>query len=786
MVVSHDTTAYHRITMSTAAPVENYRPHTSHWGAFRARTENGELVVESYARDPDPSPILQNIPAALTSPARVARPAVRRGWLENGPKSSSRRGRDEFVEVSWEKAFELVAGELKRVREAHGPEALYAGSYGWASAGCFHTAQSQLHRLLNLHGGFVKSVNSYSAGCATVLLPRILGNYDQVSQRNVTWPSIVEHTELIVAFGGMALKNSAVGGGNVGRHVVRENLMAAHKRGCRFLLVSPLRDDFPAEAEADWQTIVPGTDTALMLGIAHTLVSEKLHDRDFLARYCVGFAEFEAYLMGAKDGEAKDPAWAAAICGIPVDRIRALARQMAGRRTLITVSQSMQRAEHGEQPIWMAVTLAAMLGQIGLPGGGFFYAIGSMANIGKLVVDAPVPNFPKGRNPITRYIPVARISDMLLNPGQPYDYDGHKLVYPDIRIVYWVGGNPFHHHQDLNRLRRAFARPETIIVHECAWTATARHADIVLPSTVTMEREDIGASPNDPLISAMHRLAEPYAEARDDFAICSGIARHLGLEKEFTDGRDAKAWIRHIYDTARAQWTQRKIATPDFDTFWEEGELELPVVADTGGLIASFRENPEKSPLMTPSGKVEIFSETIAGFGYDDCPGHPVWLPWVEGAGSAMQKRFPLFLISNQPATRLHSQLDFGAHSQASKIKGREPVRLNPADAAARGVRDGDVVRLFNDRGSCLAGAVLSEEVGPGVVQLSTGAWYDPDDRESEQALCVHGNPNVLTRDAGTSRLTQGCTGQLTLVDFERYAGALPPIRAFQPPVALP
>ena len=144
--------------------------------------------------------------------------------------------------------------------------------------------------------------------------------------------------------------------------------------------------------------------------------------------------------------------------------------------------------------------------------------------------------------------------------------------------------------------------------------------------------------------------------------------------------------------------------------------------------------------------------------------------------------RFPLQLVANQPATRLHSQLDFGATSLASKIKGREPVRIHPQDAAARGISDGDIVRLYNDRGACLAGAVLSEALRPGVVQLSTGAWYDPEDPGAEKPLCVHGNPNVLTRDAGTSRLAQGCTGQLCLVEIERYEGPPPPVRAFDPP----
>src|SRR5207245_7374398 len=192
--------------------------------------------------------------------------------------------------------------------------------------------------------------------------------------------------------------------------------------------------------------------------------------------------------------------------------------------------------------------------------------------------------------------------------------------------------------------------------------------------------------------------------------------------------------------------------------------------------------DPLAAPLPTPSGRIEIASPAIAGFGYADCPGHPAWLPPVEGAGSPEAARFPLLLVANQPATRLHSQLDFGATSLASKIDGREPVRIHPQDAAARGIGDGNIVRLYNDRGACLAGAVLSDALRPGVVQLSTGAWYDPEDPAAGTPFCVHGNPNVLTRDAGTSRLAQGCTGQLTLVEIERFDGRLPPIKAFEPP----
>jgi len=735
-----------------------------------------------HPRDPDPSALLGNIPASASHRARIARPVIRRGWIEQGPGPDDRRGSDEFVAVSWPAALDHVAGELRRIYATHGPRAVFGGSYGWASAGRFHDAQHQLHRFLNCAGGYVRSVNSYSSGAATVILPHVIGPQSAVAGNNVSWAELVAASELVLAFGGMALKNNDVGGGGTSGHVARGNLRAARERGAEFHLVGPLRDDLPDFVEAVWHPIRPGTDVALMLGLAHALVGERLHDRAFLNRYCVGWEVFEDYLLGRGDGQPKDPAWAAVICGLDAGEIVALARRCVGRRTLVTCSQSLQRAEHGEQPLWMGVVLAAMLGRIGHEGCGFAYALGSTSNTGKPPLAVPLPTVPIGRNSVADFIPVARICHMLLHPGKKFDYDGRRLTYPDIRLLYWAGGNPFHHHQDLGRLRRGFARPDTVIVHDSVWTATARHADIVLPATITLEREDIGAAAGDPLIVAMHRVVEPYEEARDEYDIFTALAERLGFAKAFTEGRTARQWLEQIYEPTRRALAEGGVNAPDFVQFWEDGELVLPVRPEDGGIIRDFRRNPEAAPLPTPSGKIEIASATIGGFGYPDCPGHPTWLPPEEGFGTPAAARFPLQLIANQPRTRLHSQLDFGATSLAAKIDGREPVRIHPQDAAARGIGEGDIVRLYNDRGACLAGAVLSEALRPGVVQLATGAWYDPEDPAAGRPFCVHGNPNVLTRDAGTSRLAQGCTGQLALVEIERFDGPLPPIRAFDPP----
>jgi biotin/methionine sulfoxide reductase len=321
-----------------------------------------------------------------------------------------------------------------------------------------------------------------------------------------------------------------------------------------------------------------------------------------------------------------------------------------------------------------------------------------------------------------------------------------------------------------------------VIVHEPYWTPMARHADLVFPATTSLERNDIGSGRADARIIAMKRAVDPVGEARNDHDILAALAERLGARDAFTEDRDERAWLEHLWGRIRDSLVEAGIEAPSFEEFWARGSLAVPDSESERVLFAAFRADPTAAPLKTPSGKIELFSETIARFHYDDCPGHAAWLESDEWLGSPRAARFPLALVANNPATRLHSQLDAGAYSQAAKVRGREPVRMHPTDAAVRGISPGDVVRLFNDRGACLAGAVVTDAVRPGVVQLSTGAWFDPDDSRAELATCLHGNPNVLTRDVGTSKLSQGCSGQHALVQVERFTGEPPRVRAFELP----
>lgn len=745
-------------------------PSLSHWGAFTALVEQGRFVrAEPFALDPSPSPLLDALPEVVYSATRVARPAVREGWLKR--RDRRRTGHDVYIEVDWETALGLVAAELARVRSEHGPAAIFGGSQGWASAGRVHHAGTQLKRFLFAGGGCVDKKGNYSWGTAMFLLPHVIGTASPVSGRVTDWESVCGHTRLMVAFGGLALKNGQVSSGGPGEHGMEYWLQRARQAGVEFVVVSPSRGDAPEFLGAQWISIRPGTDTAFLLGMAHTLAVEQREDRGFLDRYCSGYERFERYLLGRDDGQPKCAEWAAAICGVDAGDIRALARRLAATRHLLTMSWSIQRAQHGEQPYWMLITLAAMLGQIGLPGGGFAFGHGSQGGVGNpRPPGAASPEMPAGKNPANIAVPTARLTEMLEQPGGAYDFNGERLRYPDIRLIYWAGGNPFHHHQDLNRLRRAWQRPESVIVHETHWTATARHADIVLPATTTLERNDLGGSSRDRFLFAMHRAIDPVGAARNDRDIFADLAARAGFEARYTEGLDESAWIRRLYDGARAQNQAAGIEMPPFEVFWERGHFELPRPSRAFVLFEDFRNDPGAHPLATPSGRIEIYSSRIAGFGYDDCPPHPTWLPPGEWLGAPQAVRYPLHLVTTQPPDKLHSQADYGPVARAAKRRGHERIRLSPDDAAKRALADGMIVRVFNARGACLATVEIDAGLRSGVAVMSTGAWYDPAD-PSERPLERHGNPNVLTQDRGTSKLTQGPSALSMLVEVERWEG---------------
>lgn len=771
--------------MST--PQQPEWPLTStHWGTYRVETEGGVVrELHGFEQDDDVSPIGSGIVDVLTAPSRIRAPMIRRSWLESGPGSNNHlRGAEPFVEVSWECAEKLLAAELERVRGSYGNEAIFGGSYGWSSAGRFHHAQSQLHRFLKCIGGYTRSVGTYSFAAAEVIVPHVLGDYWQMLLETTSWRSVIDDGKLVVAFGGMPWKNGQINSGGVGRHEQRENMLAARAAGIEFVNVGPIRTDVDDSLGAEWIAIRPGTDPAMLIAIVKTLVDEQLADMDFVERYTVGADRYLGYLAGVDDGIVKDADWASSICAVPAGQIRGLARRMAGTRTMISMSWSLTRQHHGEQPFWAAIVAAAFLGQIGLPGGGVTFGYSATNGIGGHSTRVPGASLPQGENAVESFIPVARISDMLLHPGSAFEFNGGTYRYPDIHLVYWAGGNPFHHHQDINRMLEAWRKPDTIVVNDWCWNSMAKHSDIVLPCTTSLERNDIAISARDPYLIDMPQAIAPVGSSRNDYDIFAGIARCMGLEQQFTEGRDERQWLESIYCATRERCRARGIDLPDYAEFRKTGWFKAEPPAEPVVMLRNFRADPDANPLATPSGKIEIFSEVIAGFGYDDCPGHACWMEPLEWLGGDTS-RYPLHLISNQPETRLHSQLDHGSHCRAAKIHRREAVMMHPQDAAERKLENGDIVRLFNARGACLGGLVIDDQVMRGIVQMSTGAWFDPEEAGRPGSLCKHGNPNMLTPDIGTSKLAQGPIAHTCLVEVERFDGPVPPLTAYDPPEIL-
>jgi len=768
-----------------------------HWGVFKGVVDNGRVVdFKPWQGDPRPTRQLEGVMDSIYSPSRIRYPMVRRAWLEQGPGADpAGRGEGDFVRVSWDKAIELVANELTRTRETYGEQAVFAGSYGWKSPGKLHNCQVLLHRLLNLTGGFTASTGDYSTGAAQVILPYVSGSLE-VYEQCTTYPVLAEHTELMV-FWGCDPKNTSQISWQIADHGAFAGLEQLKKAGVKTISIDPVQTLTSEYFDSEWIAPRPQTDVALMLGIAHTLYDEGLHDQEFLDRYTTGFDVFKAYLVGETDGQPKNAEWASEICGIDADTIRDLARRFANHRTMLALGYSTQRQHHGEQSTWMLVTLACMLGQIGLPGGGYglsyhYSSGGAPTHHGPILrgIDdasgAKVDGAAWLASSGSASIPVSRLVETLLNPGKTMHFNGTTIELPLIKLAYWAGGNPFAHHQDRNEMLGAWRNLDTFIVQDFQWTATARHADIVLPATTSYERNDIDQLGDYALshIVPMKQIIEPQYEARNDYDILAAIADKLGVGREFTQGRDEMDWIRGFYEAAKVEARAKGMEMPVFNVFWEHNEpLAFPLTDAQKYFVRhqDFREDPILNALGTASGKFEIYSRTIAGYDYDDCPPHPTWMEPIERLDGPTTE-YPLGIISNHPRDRLHSQLCGTSLREVYQVNGREPCWIHPTDAAARGIEEGDIVRVYNDRGQILAGAVITDKIMPGVVRVQEGGWFDPVNPREIGSLCRYGDVNNLTPGIATSKLSQANCGQTGVGEVEKYTETPPRVTVFSQP----
>ena len=771
----------------------------AHWGMLKLTIKDGKIIKsEPYQKVSEIENSLQYHTQDLVyAKDRIKYPMVRKSYLKDpsNPKPHL-RGSEEWVKVSYDEAIKLISTQLKKTREDKGVEGVFAGSYGWKSSGNMHNSRILLHRFMTATGGFVGTAGDYSTGASQVIMPHVLGTIE-VYEQQTSWPIVLEHSKVVVIWGAnplATLKIAWTSNDEYGLHYFEK----LKKSGKKIICIDPIKTETCDYLNAQWIAPVPNTDVALMMGIAHTLIETNKFDKNFLEEYTEGFEQFKDYLVGKDDKIAKDASWASKITGIDVETIKELANVFFDNRTMLMSGWGMQRAHHGEQPHWMLVTLASILGQIGLPGGGFGLSYhysngGSPTTKGAIIggmTASSTASAGTGQSWLQKTtafsFPVARIADALLNPGKKIDFNGKVITYPDIEFIYWVGGNPVVHHQDTNTLVKALKKPRTIVVHEAFWTPTARMADIVMPVTTSYERNDITMTGDysNLNIVPMKQAVEKQFEARDDYQIFSDLAKEFGAFEQFTQNKTDVQWIEEFYTKAYDQGVKSNIKMPNFREFWSKNQpitFEVPFENTQFVRYAEFREDPILNPLGTPSGKIEIYSKTIEKMNYEDCPAHPTWMEPIEWLG--MEKKNAEFaMVSPHPSHRLHSQLSNTSLRAKYAVNNREPIWINTKDAKAKGIKNGDLVRVFNERGQILTGAIVTDSIKEGVVKVDEGAWYAPAEPGVEGSICTNGSPNVLTIDIPSSKLANGNISHTALVNIEKFKGKAPALNIFEQP----
>jgi trimethylamine-N-oxide reductase (cytochrome c) len=772
----------------------------AHWGMLKLTIKDGVVVKsEPYQKTSDIKNSLQyHTDDLIYAQDRVKYPMVRKSYLENpdNPKPEL-RGADEWVRVSYDDAIKLVAKELKKTRKEKGAKGIFAGSYGWKSSGSIHNCRVLLHRFMTATGGFTGTVGDYSTGASQVIMPHVLGTLE-VYEQQTSWPVVLEHSKVVVIWGANPMATLKIAWTSTDENGFKyfEELK---KSGKKIICIDPYKTETCDYLGADWIAPNPNTDVAMMMGMMHTLIETEKYDADFLDEYTEGFDKFKDYLYGKDDGIVKSAKWASKICGVDKKTIIELANLFYDNRTMLMSGWGMQRAHHGEQPHWMMVTLASVLGQIGLPGGGFglsyHYSNGGVptaksAIIGGITANV-TPTKDEGgaawlRNAAKYSFPVARIADALLNPGKTIDFNGKKITYPELDFIYWVGGNPLVHHQDTNLLIKAWKKPRTVVVNEAFWTPTARMADIVMPTTTTYERNDITATGDysNLNIVPMKQAVKRQYEARDDYQIFSDLSKEFGVFEKYTQNKTEMQWVEEFYNKAYEQAKKMNMPMPTFREFWTKNQpitFDVPYENTQFVRYADFREDPILNPLGTPSGKIEIYSKTIEKMKYKDCKAHPSWLEPAEWVGMK-SKPAEFALISPHPTHRLHSQLNNTSLRKEYAVADREPIWINTKDAKAKGIKSGDIVRVFNERGQVLAGAIVTDGLKQGIVKIEEGAWYDPMEKGKDGTLCKNGSANLLTKDIPTSELANGNSSNTALVNIEKYTKKAPELTIFKQP----
>lgn len=772
------------------------------FGAFYANIQSSQIVsVSPFFGDKFPNTMNNCVPDRTQNESRVLYPCVRKSYLKKlGASKSHLRGKEEFIRVSWDLALDLAAKALKDNYDKYGASAIYGECYWWGGFGKVSWGRTMAHRMLKILGGYVEESGDYSTGAGMVILPHIFGS-NTVYEAPTRYKAILKNAKNVVIWGSDLLVTNqiAVECPTHSNYEYFEKLKEAYEnKKIKIYSVDVYKNNTQRYFNSEFLSVIPNTDSAMMIAMCCYLYESGLYDKEFIKKYTVGFNKFKEYFMGEKDGIKKDLKWASAICGVDENTLKDFTTSLAKNNTIILAGRALQRQDHGEQSHWLITVLSAMLGHIGKLGCGFEFSLG-YNNLGADLYVSPtlkgisvIPN--EGdensvwnqNNNIT--IPSSRSIDALLNPNSIIEHNGSKIKLPDMKVAFNASGSFFTRHQDVNRAVKAMKKFNTIITAEPFWTAQAKLSDIVLPVALEPERYDIEQSPNKEFIFINKPIIEPMGESKSDFYICEQICKRWGLDKVFNEGKSELEWVKYIYEQAKSDAKELNINMPSFDEAFKKGYVQFSQIDKTSEFYtrySNFRKNPHKYRLGTPSGKIEIYSPTIAKMNYDDCYGHPAWFePFEWLKDNKTSKKYPIALVSPHSRFRLHSQLNNSLIRNYAEVNAREPIIINPEDAKKRAIKTGDVVRAFNDRGEILVGALVSDIVREGVVIICEGAWYDPEIL-GEKSLCQHGCVNVLTKDKGTSKLAQSNSAHTCLIEFEKFKGKIKAIQAFSKPTIL-
>lgn len=663
-------------------------------------------------------------------------------------KRVGERGEGKFERISWDEALDTIAAKMKEIKAKYGNEAFYyvyaSGTVGATLYNCyaeFPNYGGPLQRLLNLFGGYLNYYGNYSAAQYYYVVPMMFGALGGNS------PKDLRHARLIVLWGHNPVETKLGGAG--GAWYLQQAKMA----GAKIIVIDPRYSDTVSSLADEWIPIRPGTDMALVSAIAYVLIEEGLYDQEFLNRYTVGFDEehmppgyppqecYKNYILGKQDGQPKTPEWAEPITRIPANRIRQLAREMA-RIKPMTILQGwgMQRRAYGEQIVRGIPVLAAMTGNGGKPGSG----------PGLDMISPPMPMgvYPTGDNPVKAAISFFTFTDAIIRGTEMGPQDGVvgvERLPSNIKFIWNYAGNALiNQHANIKRtheILRDTSKVEFIVVHDLFMTPSARYADILLPDTHHFERNDIATSTWAHIAGTgyaifMNKVIDPPYECRNILDICTELARRLGLEKEFTEGKNEEDWLREMVNTAR----QKLPDFPDYDTFKKMGIFKLSPDKEGSGIgFEDFYRDPEKHPLGTPSGKIQIFDPRMYDKGNPkEIPAIPKYIEEWESPWSPEAHKYPLQAIGHHYKHRVHSTFD---NVDWLEEAAPQVVFLNPLDAEARGIKDGDLVRIFNDRGEIVMPCRVTPRIMPGVVDIPQGGWFTPDSRGIDRRGCI----NTLT-----------------------------------------